>query len=76
MAAKVANKGNASSAPEQDFLSTVDLYIDRWMKLPVKYNYQPYQLRYMAKRYNEGSGERRCDMVDVSVFHFSGEVSP
>lgn len=68
--------GPATSAPEQDFLSTCNLRIDRWTKLPVKYNRQPHQLRYMASRMAENQGERRMPIEQVSVFHFSGVICP
>jgi len=75
-AEKIKSKGTASSAPEQDFLSTVDVYIDRWRKLPVKYNWQPHQLRYLAGRMQDHEGERRLPIDDISIFHFSGDVCP
>ena len=73
---RINEPGPATSAPEQDFLSTCGLYIDRWLKLPVKYNWQPHQLRYMAGRMAENQGERRMPIEQVSVLHFSGEVCP
>ena len=68
--------GPATSAPEQDFLSICDMYIGKWMKLPVKYNWQPHQLRYIPSWMEQNQGERRMPIEQVSVFHFSGEVCP
>ena len=73
---RIRQPGPATTAPEQDFLSICDMYIGKWRKLPVKYNWQPHQLRYMHGWTRENRGERRRPMEQVSVFHFSGEVCP
>lgn len=73
---RIRQPGPATSAPEQDFLSNCDMYIGKWAKLPVKYNWQPHQLRYMHGWMEQNQRERRMPIEQVSVFHFSGEVCP
>ena len=73
---RIRQPGPATSAPEQDFLSICDMYIGKWAKLPVKYNWQPHQLRYIPSWMEQNQGERRMPIEQISVFHFSGEVCP
>ena len=73
---RIRQPGPATSAPEQDFLSICDMYIGKWAKLPVKYNWQPHQLRYIPSWMEQNQGERRIPIEQISVFHFSGEVCP
>jgi lipopolysaccharide biosynthesis glycosyltransferase len=75
MAGELGRTGVCTSAPEQDYLSQCGLYADKWTKLPVKYNYQPHQLRYLERR-GITDCERKMRMEEVSIFHYSGEVSP
>ena len=41
---KIEFPGKVTRAPEQDFLSNVDIYTDHWTALPLMYNFQPHQL--------------------------------
>jgi hypothetical protein len=72
-------EGAATTAPEQNYLSTADIFIDRWHKLHLKYNWQPHQLRHLVGRYPDKDNsaiERNMPIYEISVFHFSGKVSP
>ena len=39
MQRQLLSEGDATNAPEQDYLSTADFLIDKWNKLPGKYNW-------------------------------------
>jgi len=72
MAGLLRNKGRATAAPEQDFLSLQ--FHDRWQRLPVKYNWQPHQLKFIQMRGLEDTERQKTE--EIAVYHFSGEVSP
>jgi len=64
--------GKSTTAPEQDFLST--MFPDMWSKLDVKYNWQPHQFRHVAERDLSNTERQLAD--DIRVYHFSGALSP
>ena len=76
MALKLQNPGEATNGPEQDFLS--DWYFDKWLRLPVKHNYQLHQLRYLEGRLPKSGTWERADvpLEDVTIAHFSGKYGP
>ena len=77
MQMQLREEGDATNAPEQDYLSTADILIDKWNKLHAKYNWQPHQLRHLVGRFTDKrSVERNMEISEISVFHFSGAVSP
>ena len=75
MQGQLSRRGECTRAPEQNFLSTCDLYADNWSGLHVKYNFQPHQLRYLQDQ-GITECERKMPISEVSIFHYSGKHSP
>ena len=70
---------NDSNAPEQDFLSMH--FGSSWTALPVKFNWQPHQLRYLfdgrSTRSEDGGSDRmNVDYEKIEIIHFSAKEKP
>ena len=68
--------GRATTAPEQDYLS--DWFRGEWKSLPVKYNYQLHQLKYIEDRTPRGDNFERANIPyeEIKIAHFSGCYGP
>ena len=53
-----------SAAPEQDFLSLH--FGEKWNSLPVKFNWQPHQIRYLFDGRSTAGGLTSCDRMSIS----------
>ena len=50
---------------EQDFLSTVDIYIHNWTTLPRTLNFQPHQLVHLSNRSSAGNASVLTGWLDM-----------
>eukprot|EP00443_Scrippsiella_acuminata_P115430 CAMPEP_0115761144 /NCGR_PEP_ID=MMETSP0272-20121206/100356_1 /TAXON_ID=71861 /ORGANISM="Scrippsiella trochoidea, Strain CCMP3099" /LENGTH=211 /DNA_ID=CAMNT_0003206817 /DNA_START=35 /DNA_END=667 /DNA_ORIENTATION=+ len=64
-----------STMPEQDFLT--EFYLGKWVKLPIRWNYQLHQLHHLRKQFDSHElPERRIPFGDIGIIHFSGNYGP
>jgi lipopolysaccharide biosynthesis glycosyltransferase len=67
-----------SNAPEHEFLSMH--FGSRWTALPVKFNWQPHQLRYLfdgrSTKDGDGCDRMNIDYEKIEIVHFSAKEKP